>query len=269
MMSHQRALRDADLLVSKGLAPARHRRLRDHLRGCDDCQRHYERLRAVEDALTPAHVMSEAAIERLGDLVLDEASPAPKTEAMGWLTVLGTATALAVAALVVMPRHPADELTARGAQVRVADHGLHVFVIDPVTKKVTRAEPTADRRVVVDAGRVIQLAYSNSRYRYGAVIGVDAAYAVQWYHPNEGERASGGVRLESGTVDEPFPGSWSLEGATPLRMFAVFSDAPIDSETITTAVARLRDSGRPIASADRLPGAGDTQDTLLIEVAKR
>jgi hypothetical protein len=269
MMIHQRALRDADVLVSKGLPPARHRRLRNHLRGCEECQRHYERLRAVEDALTPAHVMSDAAIERLGELVLDDVAPRPKPESVGWLAVLGTATALAVAALVVMPRQSTDELVARGGRVQVADHGLHVFVIDPGSKTVTRAQPAADRRVVVDAGRLIQLAYSNGSYRYGVVIGVDAAYATQWYHPSEGERASGGVRLERGAVDEPFPGSWSIENTTLLRMFAVFSDAPIDFETITAAVARLRESGRPISSADRLPGAGDAQDTLLIEVAKR
>jgi hypothetical protein len=268
MMNHKSALRDTRLLVSQGLPPRRHRRLREHLRGCDDCMRHYERLRAVEDALTPAAVMSETALERLGALVLDDVAPAPAPRHgyLGWAFGFGTAAALALALVVAVPPTPNDELTPRGATVASKDHGIAAFLVDPLRGEAARAAVVANRRVDVPAGKVVQLAYRNAKYRYGVVVGVDAAYDLQWYHPGASERASGGVALVAGAVDEPLPGAWSIDSdMTPLRLFAIFSETPIDAAAIEGAVQRLRSSGQGPRDAERLPGLPYAQDSLLFE----
>ncbi len=270
MMNHKNALRDAQELVAKGLPTRRHRRLREHLRGCDDCMRHYERLRAVEDALTPASVISDVALERIGALVLDEVSPpATRRGYWAWVGGLGTVSAMALMLVLVSPRTPDDELTPRGVTATGNGHGLAAFVVDPTRGDVARATVGADRRVIVPAGKVVQLAYRNAAYRYVMVVGVDASHEVQWYHPAEQERASGGVALVAGAIDEPLPGAWSIDrDMTPQRLFAVFADAPIDAEAVTRAVERLRASGQSVRNAERLPGLAYAQDSLLLDIAE-
>ena len=213
MMNHKRALRDTQLLVSQGLPPSRHRRLRNHLRGCDDCLRHYERLRAVEDAITPGAVISDAALERMGELVLDEtATPAARGPGWAWASGLLASTALAVALVVVVrPASDDGELTARGGTVATLDHGFSAFIVDPARGETTRATPTTDGHVTVPQGKVVQLAYRNGSHRYAVVVGLDAGRETQWYHPDESERAAGGVALVSGATDEPFRGAWSID----------------------------------------------------------
>ena len=265
-MNHNRALRDTRILVSKGLPPRRHRRLREHLRGCDDCLRHYERLRAVEDALTPAAVMSAAALERIGALVIDD-SGLERAPRRGWamLGSLATATALAVTLVLVMPRGGDDELTPRGTGLARTAHGLGAFIVDPAHAEVTRPALVAGRRIVVPEGKVVQLAYRNSAFRYVVVVGIDATYEMQWYHPSEVERASGGVALVAGAVDEPLPGAWSIDrDMTPQRLFAIFADAPIAADVVERAALRLRESGQAPIDVERLPGLAYAQDSLVL-----
>ncbi len=250
MMSHQRALRDAHVLVAKGLAPARHRRLREHLRGCDACLRQYEQLRAVENALSPGEVMAPSAFERMSELVLDEVSPKPRRAGIAWSFGLSAATAMAVVMWLVVPA--GGEFGSRGGAAPETRYGLSLFVIDPTTQQASRA--TVDgARVTVPAGQLIQLAYRNDDARYLAVVAVDAEGEVQVYYPGDDERDAGGVRLVAGAHDEPLPGAWSLDDvAMPLRVFAFFSREPLDRREV-----------REIAWHGLKP------PTLLIDVAKR
>lgn len=249
MMSHERAQRDARTLVARGLPDKRHRALREHLRGCDDCARDYESLRAVEDQLAPSgDIMAPAAFERLGALVLDEVAPAPKRVGLSWLYGLSAATAMAVVMLLVVPRQRTDEFSSRGITA-VPTHGVSLFVIDPATRNVSRAE-VRNHHVTVPADRLVQLAYRTTDERYLTVIGIDASGSAQVYYPGDADRDA---TLLANASDEPLPGAWDLsEVATPLRLYAFFGTTPVDREA---ALAEAK-SGRP-------------QPTLLIDVATR
>ncbi len=246
MMSHERAMRDAHALVAKGLSPKKHEQLREHLRGCDDCMRHYERLRAVEDALSPGEVMAPAALARMSELVLAEVAPPPRRAGLPWIYGLSAAAAMAVVMLIVVPRKD-GELTPRGVTTQQSAHGLSVFLIDAATKSAARAEVNGGH-VTVPADRLLQLAYRTTNDRHLVVVGIDAGGDAQVYY------ATGdAMTLTANAVDEPLPGAWDLGDVTPpLRLFAFFSKTAIAPETA-------------LATAQR----GGTEPTLLIDVTKR
>ena len=126
--------------------------------------------------------------------------------------------------------------------------GLSVFWIQSESQQVQRltAVPGGTE---VHKGHLLQMAYTNERYTYGAVVGVDASYDVQWYHPSQKKAHAGGVRLKLAR-DEPFGGAWTIVAKPgPLRLYALFSDTPLDPKAVERAVRKLEHAGASVREA--------------------
>jgi hypothetical protein len=245
--------RDVDALVTRGLAPRRHSALREHLRGCDECRSYYEEARRVEDALYPAAALSVAALDRICELVV---VPPRRRRVWPW-ALLPALAASAALVLLLVPRAGDEELATRGADVAPARGvALQAFGIDDsgVPRRLHDGDELAQ-------GTRVQLAYSNGGWGFGAVVGVDSEWRVHTYHES--------AALLAGAADEPFGGAWRIvTHPGPLRLYAVFSDTPLDDEALAAAVWRLRDASRTLEQAVELPGVGGAQDSLLLRVSQ-
>ncbi len=250
---HQRSRRAIDRLLTRGLSPQRHAKLRDHLRECDDCRAYYERSRRLEDALFAGRDLNPAAAERLGALVV--ASEARATRRPLALGVLAAATALILAVITWPP--PQDDFVARGALAAAGE--LSVFRVDAQTRAIERLPEGAS----VHAGEVIQLAYMSRGFDHAVVVGVDARGEVQWYHPAEPN--SGGVPLRPDGVEEPFGGAWTITAPPgPLRFHALFARGAVPMGELEDALSTLAVGAAP----SPLPGVSAHQYTLQVEVAR-
>ncbi|MEE8409427.1 MAG: hypothetical protein V3T05_07470 [Myxococcota bacterium] len=263
--SNARVRRQVDRLFARGLSPGRHERLRSHLRDCDVCRHHYERVRGLEDALFDApEPLNPAALERIADLVVP---PAPETRRSGKLSMFGLAVAAATVAVVALIAVPPDpDLRSKSVGTLPPEGGITVFHVDPETRSVQRLARLPEGSPLA-SGSVVQIAYTNTTFTHAVVIGVDASYGLQWYHPSSAEVSAGGVLLRPAAADALFGEAWTIKApAGPLRLYAVFSRDPIDAAAIDVAVSALRQSGGSLRDADELPGIGAHQDSVLLEI---
>jgi len=265
---HARIRRQVDQLFVEGLSPPRHRALRDHLRDCDACRAHYERLRQVEERLfTDGEGLSVAAQERLADLVVQPKGPAPARSAWPTLGLALAALSAILLAVVLVPqgkdqRAPDEDFMARGTQ-GTAQGGLNVFHVDPEHRAVTRMTRVPEG-APIESGSVMQLAYSNTDFAHLVVVGLDAHYELHWYHPGS---SAGDTRIERDVTDMLLGDAWQITApAGGLRLFAVFSNEPLDASTIEAAAAHVSGAQLPLTQVAELPGLGLHQDSVLLKV---
>lgn len=259
---HSRMHRRLDRLFTHGLPPRRHAELRRHLRDCDDCRSRYEQLCRVEDALyAEPGTLNPAAVDRLAALVTEP--EAAEARPPLWSRVAIPAMSFATVAVLLFAFVPdQDRLASKGVGA-VSEAGVAVFRVDDDAGQVERLA----RGDVVERGDLLQIAYTNRTFSYGVVVGLDAELQLQWYHPSDSGSTRVGVALAPGVADEPFGGAWRIEApAGSLRLFAVFTNAPVDPEAVETAVDVLRSDGRRIGGVERLPGLGASQDSFLLRV---
>jgi hypothetical protein len=260
-----------------GTASAREwREARAHLQACVACRAHYDRLVLAERMLHggPAALErpSPAAFERIGAAVLDGAAQEPSAwrRAAGWLAPRSrwaVAIATVAAAVVLVPRvvrspssapSSGSGFQARGSASAARAAGLRAFCLDDrgVTPRCARAS-------------VLRLTVSNSgRFPYVFLVGVDDQWALKWYAPRPPAEVS--IRAPDG-VDVPVGPAVRLgvnHDPGKVRIYALFSDAPLPSSEIEAAVEELRRLERRPSQEETLPLArGDVlQRSVLVDV---
>jgi hypothetical protein len=215
--------------------------------------------------------ISPSLLDRIGAAVLAEARVEPpgfarKSERIGSLKRWGF-SAIAVAALIVSPlalrlwQRSTPEFQARGAShANERSAGLRAFCLDEgaVTPRCAR-------------NGLLRLAVNNGGgFRYLFVVGMDDSWAIKWYEPHPPSQSSVAAPA-SGEPDVPVSTAIRLavnHDAGRLRIWALFSDRPIDAHEIEAAAAQLERRHLLPSLTGKLPieRADVTQRTLTLEV---
>jgi hypothetical protein len=264
-LMHRRYERELERLFVRGLSPARHLRLRAHIKGCTDCREHYEGVRRLEDALFRTADGAPSAMERLAELVVRNAEPsAPVTHGgrrLLWSLVAAAATVFAIVSIVRLA--PKEELTARGVATAPQPAALSVFIVDPAKNQVSLL-PRAATATPVKRGSVLQLAYSNSHFSHLAVVGFDAELSLHWYYSTD---SAANRSLQKDVTEEPMGRAFEVVAAPGLvRLFAVFDDKPIAQEQVERVFHDLGRSGLGPIGPTEILGLGASVDTVLLDV---
>jgi hypothetical protein len=263
-----------DEIVLGELPPAKWQGLREHLRGCDGCRERYNRVVLAERMLNggPAALgsPSPAELARIGASLFAEEKRSVWARAAAWLAPTPRWTAAATLALAVLlvpfvvlrrpSLRPADEFQARGTGAPATSMerrgGLRAFCIEGDQVRAL------DERGRCSMSANLKLTVSNpGRFQRVFVVGVDGERSVKWYAPHPPERES--VTAPEG-IDAPVGGAVRLgvnHSPGPVRIYALFSDAPVRADEIEAAAAK--------GTLDKLPlGRADVQATsLVVEVA--
>lgn len=255
LLFHGRAVLRA---VAGTLPPAADARLRAHLRGCAACRGRYDQLARSSWVLgAPTSARRERAA-----LVAELDAPA-QAPARRRIVRLAPALLLpAAAALVLWARTatppPDPAVSFRGAAPGEEPAAPVRLLVFAKAKNSSDSDDTRSLRLVADLpgageGKVSLRDYVQLGYRglatpsYVAVLGVDDAGAVHLYVPRPGAAA---VRVE------PAPGARALAPSIDLafrhrpgrlRLYAVFSRAPLDEARLRQAARRAQtEPGRPL-----------------------
>jgi hypothetical protein len=274
-----------DQVVLGELRAADWGRLRQHLKGCEQCRDRYNRAVLAERMLHggPQSIDRPQApeLDRVERALFDAAEERGWARMRKWFTPpvrWATAATMTLAAVVLVPlllRSPGagpsatsetpETLVARGGAPAVSGArtaGLQAFCM---TDDVPLRELTpSGSRCALSAQ--LKLAITNpAGYFWVFLVGVDDAYDVLWYVPRPPATQSvpaiaagpigGAIKLGFNHV----PG--------PLRIYALFSDAPLSAEAVTEAVVTLKATGQRPSATPTLPIAGAPgQRSLLVEL---
>lgn len=254
------------LLVDEELAPRKMARLRDHVAGCDACRVRYNKIMLASrlfhggpEALTQP---SSGEVDRVRQQLFAprvRLVPDPPLRRRLLRFALGLAAAGAAAAVVlpiVMNRdtQPIDssgrgELQARGAADRSklgSTVGLRALCILRAGGMRDLGGANSDRRCGL--GDKLTFVYTNNpaakkktTLSYLAIVGVDERFGVDWYWPRNGPSGP----AKNGVIDEPSGKIVRLQGqrAGLLRVFALFSSAPITAQELAQAARRASVAG--------------------------
>ena len=245
-LSHVRS--DIDRLIAGELTTEQHRQVRAHVRDCTDCAQYYEEQRSVEDDLFASAGMAPSAIERMQELVLDEVGTRRRPF---WSWSAMAVFAAAAAALVIWVQRPSSEFTARGSSAAQPGAGIALFAIDPASRSARHVGNGEH----LPRGTVIEVAYSNSDFDYAAVVAVDGDGDFTWFYD---------TAVAHDVRQEPLRGGWTLSD-TPatVRIFAIFSKAPIDKGEVERAIAGSKGASR--GTSPRL-GSFSAQDSIEVHI---
>jgi len=256
---HEHYFELIDELILDELEPSDWQRLRTHLPGCASCRARYDRVSLAERMLhggpRALDTPSSTLLRRLEGAVVDLAavrSPPAWQRALSWLAPThrwATAAAAVAVVAVLIPfllRAPAPssgDFQVRGGASHERAAGLRAFCIgdDGVTPRCVRA---AQLRLTVSNGGKFQRVF---------LVGLDDEWAPKWYAPRPPEQTS--VAAPDG-VDVPVGPAVRLgvnHDPGKVRIFALFSDAPVMAQEIEAAAARLRQQGRRPSQIDALP----------------
>ena len=281
-----------DRVLLGELAPADWERLRGHLKACEPCRGRYDRAVLAERMLHggPAALdrPSPSEFSRIeGALFGAERQPAWQ-RVLQWFqpTARWATGALAVAATVVLvpflvrsprtPRReaPSETLQARGAGAAISQRpaALRAFClteghVEELSSTGSGPQPAVPPRCALDAQ--LKLAIGNAAgFQRVFLVGVDDAYDIKWYSPHPPETLS----VEAPRGNLPIGGAVRLSvhhAAGPLRLFALFSDAPLSSAEVQAAVRVLKTDGRRPSQSAELPlPVAITQRSLLVDVER-
>lgn len=233
------------------LPPDRVDAMRAHLRDCDRCRAHYDRLaQADQKALgwSAARALSD---RRLLDAIVGggtvRAGVAPARR--WWLAfVLAPTAAVAAAfAFAIFLQAPAeDRLAARGAGTIQAQVGIGVAGVDPVRHLVYDAR----RPEGVALDHRLRFSYSNAgAAHFLFLFGVDDALQPFWYFPLPEEKT--GLAIERGAQASQLTLPYETELARRhhvgrLRVVALFTVEPIALTTVDQLLATARAEQRPL-----------------------
>jgi hypothetical protein len=228
--------------VAGALDPDQERRLRGHLARCAPCRRHYDEVSAAAEALgSPAGPRRErtrllAALSAPGEVHRRRPS-------LRWLAPAALAAAAGVALLVGPLRREPPRVAFRGAST--GDTAPFARLLLHASRKGERPGPL---RLVADLpgagearlslGDYLQLATTGATApAFVTVVGLDETGGVHQYVPRPGATpvpvAAGGARGLGPSID-------LAAGHRPgrLRLFALFSAAPLDETLVRAAAAR-------------------------------
>jgi hypothetical protein len=256
-MSHERYIRLIDEMIVGDVPAPEWNELHRHLVGCSSCRARYDRASLAERMLhggpKALDTPSASTLKRLEGAVLGASTPrAPAWQrAVQWLTptqrwAAGVAVAAAVVVLIpFLVRSPAPhaEFQARGTQTHERTAGLRAFCIgdEGVTARCLRS--TQLRLTVSNAGK----------FQKVFVVGFDDDYNPKWYAPRPPEGVS--VNAPDG-VDQQIGAAVKLgvnHDPGKVRIYALFSDAPVSTQEVEAAADRLRETGRKPSQIESLP----------------
>lgn len=190
------------------LARWRRRRLRRHLRGCDDCRRLYDRLAAADRQLGAGRVLSEAAIDAVGDAVVGSATPWRRRRSV-WVGVGSLATAAAVLVALSVRDQARPDLRPRGDGIVLGDRmpGIRLFCVETdaagarvvgEARVVSVAGPLPRLRCTLDAE--LQLAYSSPDLEGLTMVAFGRkGQSIHYYAPRSADAES--IPLEPDRID--------------------------------------------------------------------
>jgi hypothetical protein len=256
--NHDRYLRLIDEMIVGDVEPAQWNELRAHLGGCPACRARYDRVSLAERMLhggpKALDTPSASTLVRLEGAILGAAVP-PKPawqRALGWFAptqrwAVGVAAAAAVVVLVpflVRSTPPDGGFQSRGATpTHERTAGLRAFCIgdEGVTPRCART--TQLRLTVSNAGK----------FQHVFVVGFDDDFNTKWYAPRPPEQQS--VAAPDG-VDQQIGAAVKLginHDPGKVRVYALFSDAPVTTQEVQAAADRLREQGRKPSQIEALP----------------
>jgi hypothetical protein len=257
-MSHDRYIRLIDDMLVRDVEPGEWNELHRHMAGCLTCRARYDRVSLAERMLhggpSALATPSSSTLKRLEGAVLGAAAaPLPAWQrALQWMAptqrwAVGVAAAAAVVVLIpFLARSPAphDEFQTRGTTTsheRTA--GLRAFCIgdDGVTPRCART--TQLRLTVSNAGK----------FQHIFVVGFDDDFNPKWYAPRPPEQQS--VTAPDG-VDQQIGTAVKLgvnHDPGKVRIYALFSDAPVTTQEVQAAADRLREQGKHPSQIESLP----------------
>ncbi|MDB4970991.1 MAG: hypothetical protein JWN44_6680 [Myxococcales bacterium] len=272
-MSHERYIKLIDEMIVGDVAPGDWQELRAHLGGCTSCRARYDRVALAERMLHggPAALAkpSPSSFDRIGAAILDgAAAPTPAWQrALHWLApkqrwAVGVAAVAAAAVLIPFlarsPSRPGGEFQVRGAGSGERTAGLRAFCIgdNGVTPKCARATQ-------------LRLTLSNSgKFQRVFVVGFDDDWSPKWYAPRPPELQS--VAAPDG-VDVPVGPAVKLgvnHEPGKVRIYALFSDAPVSAPEIEAAAERMRQQDKHPSGIEVLPllRTDVLQKSVLVDV---
>ena len=272
-MSHDRYIRLIDDMLLGEVPTAEWNELHRHLAGCTSCRARYDRVSLAERMLhggpTAMQTPSSSTLRRLEGAVLgSSAAPPPAWQrALQWFAptqrwAVGVAAAAAVVVLIPFlvrwPAHHDGEFQTRGATTHERTAGLRAFCIgaEGVTPRCERS--TQLRLTVSNAGK-FQRVY---------VVGFDDEFNPKWYAPRPPEQQS--VTAPDG-VDQQIGAAVKLginHDPGRVRIYALFSDAPVTTQEVEAAADRLREQGRKPSQIESLPllRTDVVQKSLVLDV---
>jgi len=216
----QRPLIDRHFAAS--ITPREERTMRDHLPGCEACRTRYERfllLARLDRSVPPA---SQRIARGLG--------VSPRRRWIGAPLALGL-SAVAIAAVLVLPRGRPPEFTSRGGELDRAGQAVRVYRI---------AGPGAAAQPILDgairSGDELAFAYENQHgWKHLLIYASDASGRRYWYHPAWTDAAATpvAIAIEPGAARRELPEA--IAQPLPLgriSLHAVFTDDAIDVRTI-------------------------------------
>lgn len=286
-MTHEKIYhRRIDQAFLGELSPAQAEDLRQHLEGCADCRARYDRAARMERVLSGGTgaiaTASPAELDRVGAAVfaaLDAERSVGLVERLGaWIrrpgvSLLAAAASAAALVAVLAPGwnrgdFGAGELRARGGPPAVRAATIHAFCLS------SEADFALDRARAPACSLSAQLKLSVGNpgdHRFLFLVGVQDDYAPRWYAPRPPE-------TQSTTAPAPQDGEVPFGSATrlavnhrpgALRIYGLFSDAPLSGAEVSAAIEALSKSDTPLDRADALPLARSdvTQRSVLVEIS--
>lgn len=274
MSGHDKYVRVIDETILGDVAPADWEELRQHLRGCADCRARYDRVALAERMLSggPAALdrPSAATLDRIGAAVLDGAAGRPGAwqrmlqwfaPTQRWAVGLAAAAAVVLVPFLMRAPRPVDSgFQARGGAQHERTAGLRVFCIagDGVTPHCAREDQ-------------LKLTVSNAgKFQRVFLVGLDDEWSPKWYAPRPPEIES--VPAPDG-VDVPVGPAIRLgvnHDPGKVRVYAIFSDAPVTSQEIEAAAERMRQQGKTPSQVEALPlmRTDVVQKSVVIDVER-
>lgn len=271
-MSHERYIKLIDEMLLGDVPTAEWSELHRHLAGCTSCRARYDRVSLAERMLhggpQAMQTPSSSTLKRLEGAVLGAAAtPQPAWQrALQWFAptqrwAAGVAAAAAVVVLLpflLRSTAPHDEFQTRGATTHDRSAGLRAFCIG--AEGVTpRCDRSAQLRLTVSNAGKFQRVY---------VVGFDDGFNAKWYAPRPPEQQS--VVAPDG-VDQQVGAAVKLgvnHDPGKVRIYALFSDAPVSTQEVEAAADRLREQGRKPSQIESLPllRTDVVQKSLVLDV---
>lgn len=169
-----------------------------------------------------------------------------------------------------------DHFAARGPETSPSTRvGLRAFCIhsqeDNAPASITGLMPASASAPApsCQVQDILRFAYTNrSKLGFLFLIGLDERYEIKWYEPHPPQETS--IPVQQNAVDRPLSRAVRLNvnhGPGQVRLFAVFSDKPLQAAQIKQAVARVRTARTPLARLQVLPIEETEQRSLLVKLA--
>ena len=248
---------ELDLLEAGALDAERGRRVNEHVEACETCRERQAELRAARNEFTTEVFPKTAPLLRRRS----SSAPAPLYQrASVWVPILASAALLVlVFGVLRREREPSDEapmIQAKGGP------GLSLVVRRNGRLLGPNDAPAALRPG--DELRFVVLS-TNPRAHRLLIASIDGSGRASVYFPFQGERSGAVERMGAWKV----PGSVILDATPgPERIFALFSENPIDARTVRKRLSDIGAAGwNGVRTTTRLELPSVEESSVLIEKA--